>query len=83
MNLDEYSFCTYDCFHSSLSSTVIPYQIRINLTFVVLAVIGTITYVLSRRLEAKDYETAQAREEVVHIKQDDQETEEASGSRSR
>ncbi|KAL7316843.1 hypothetical protein PS15m_003279 [Mucor circinelloides] len=67
----------------SLSSTVIPYQIRINLTFVVLAVIGTITYVLSRRLEAKDYETAQAREEVVHIKQDDQETEEASGSRSR
>lgn len=67
---------------SSLSSTVIPYQIRINITFVVLAAIGTITFVLSKRLDANDYETAHAREEVVHIKQDDQTSEEASSSRS-
>ncbi|KAF1804084.1 major facilitator superfamily domain-containing protein [Mucor lusitanicus] len=66
----------------SLSSTVIPYQIRINITFVVLAAIGTITFVLSKRLDANDYETAHAREEVVHIKQDDQTSEEASSSRS-
>lgn len=66
--------------YSSLSTTVIPYQIRINITFVVSAIIGTITFILSKRLDAKDYETAHAREEVVHIKQDNQQTEEASSS---
>lgn len=66
--------------YSSLSTTVIPYQIRINITFAVSAVIGTITFILSKKLNEKDYETAHAREEVVHIKQDNQQTEEASSS---
>ncbi|KAI8334877.1 major facilitator superfamily domain-containing protein [Blakeslea trispora] len=52
---------------ASLSATSIPYDIRINITFVVLACIGVTTYILSRRLKAEEYETAHAREEVVHI----------------
>lgn len=64
-----------------MSTTSIPYQIRINITFVVLAIVGLVTYILSKKLKAEDYETAHAREEVVHIHQKKQYEEEASGSR--
>ncbi|KAI8638831.1 major facilitator superfamily domain-containing protein [Parasitella parasitica] len=64
----------------SLSSTAIPFTIRINVAFVVLAGIGTVTFLLSKKLDAKDYETAHAREEVVHIKQDNLQTDEVSSS---
>ena len=54
----------------SLSASFLPYGIRINITFFVLAGVGAITYILSRRLKAEEYETAHAREEVVHIDED-------------
>ncbi|KAG2230033.1 hypothetical protein INT48_007064 [Thamnidium elegans] len=50
---------------ASLSSTWIPYSIRVNIAFVVLAGIGLFTYYLSTKLNADDYETAHSREEVV------------------
>ncbi|KAI9471941.1 MAG: major facilitator superfamily domain-containing protein [Benjaminiella poitrasii] len=66
---------------ASLSAAFLPYHIRINTTFVFLAMIGTLTFTLSKRLDPKDYETAHAREEVVHIHEEEEEhQEEASGS---
>ncbi|KAI8327945.1 major facilitator superfamily domain-containing protein [Choanephora cucurbitarum] len=56
---------------ASLSASFLPYDIRINITFFVLAGVGAVTYILSRRLKAEEYETAHAREEVVHIVEDD------------
>ncbi|KAI8971537.1 major facilitator superfamily domain-containing protein [Mycotypha africana] len=52
---------------ASLSATFFPFQLRVNITFFVLALIGTITYILSKRLNPDNYETAHAREEVVHV----------------
>ncbi|KAI7907138.1 major facilitator superfamily domain-containing protein [Cokeromyces recurvatus] len=65
---------------ASLSLTFLPYQLRINTTFILLAAIGALTFSLSKRLDPNDYETAHAREEVVHIYEEEEEHEEASGS---
>ncbi|KAI8076530.1 major facilitator superfamily domain-containing protein [Gilbertella persicaria] len=59
---------------ASLSADFLPYIARVNTTFFVLACIGAITYILSKRLDPNDYETAQAREEVVHVDDEDSES---------
>lgn len=66
---------------ASLSATLLPYQVRINVTFVALAIIGTCTYVMSKSLKPEDYETAHAREEVVHIQEEQEDTTSSSNSR--
>jgi hypothetical protein len=66
---------------ASLSATILPFQLRINITFVFLALIGVATYILSSKLKPEDYETAHAREEVVHI-QEEQENQHENATRS-
>lgn len=53
--------------YSALSANWLPYVVRVNVSFVFLAFIGGITFVLSRRLDPEEYETAQSREEVVDV----------------
>lgn len=55
--------------YSSLSATWIPYNIRVNITFAVLSLIGVVTWFLSKKLNPEELETAHAREEVVDIRQ--------------
>lgn len=50
----------------SLAAKWIPYSIRVNIAFTVLAMIAAITYTLSKKLNPEELETAHAREEVVH-----------------
>ncbi|RCI06858.1 hypothetical protein CU098_008806 [Rhizopus stolonifer] len=52
---------------AALSANWLPYIFRVNVSFVFLALIGGATFVLSRRLDPEDYETAHSREEVVNV----------------
>lgn len=44
-----------------------PYTIRVNVSFAFLALIGTITFILSKRLDPEYYEQAHTREEIVEV----------------
>ncbi|KAG1184051.1 hypothetical protein G6F36_007988 [Rhizopus arrhizus] len=52
---------------AALSANWLPYVVRVNVSFVFLVFVGGITFVLSRRLDPEEYETAQSREEVVDV----------------
>ncbi|CEG62755.1 hypothetical protein RMATCC62417_00033 [Rhizopus microsporus] len=52
---------------AALATTWLPYTIRVNVSFVFLALIGTVTFILSKRLDPEYYEQAHTREETVEV----------------